>query len=57
MKEPTIEEARKTIAEWPDQDDFVCHHVQYYMYGGEPSDNSIELAQYWDKCNSKLKGE
>ena len=59
-KEITIEEAKKTIKEWYDQDDFVCRNVNYYMYGGEPTDNSIELAQYWNKCKailSKLKGD
>ena len=50
MKDPTIEEACAVLIEWPDQDDFVCRNVQYYMYGGDPTDNSIELAQYWNKC-------
>ncbi len=52
MKTPTKEEAIKVIKEWPDQDDFVCRNVQYSMYGGEPTDNSIELASYWGKCHS-----
>ena len=52
MREPTVDEACATIIEYPDQDDFVCWNVQYCMYGGEPTDNSIELASYWSKCKA-----
>lgn len=55
MKDPTIEEACAVLIEWPDQDDFVCWNVQHSMYGGEPTDNSIELAQYWRKCKEIVK--
>jgi hypothetical protein len=54
---PNLEEAKSTIDEWPNQDDFVCQHVQHSMYGGEPTDNSIELAQYWNKCKSMVLKE
>lgn len=52
MKTPhiTYDEALKVFREFPDQDDFVCQNVQHYLYGGEPMDNSIELAQYWSRC-------
>ena len=56
--EITMDEAIKTIINYPDNEDFICWKVQYYMYGGEPTDNSFELAQYWDICKSMvLKGE
>lgn len=55
MENPTIEEACATLIEWPNQDDFVCWNVVHSMYGGEPTDNSIELAQYWSKCNLLIK--
>jgi hypothetical protein len=55
------EEAFKTISEWPDIDDFICQNVTHSMYGGEPTDNSIELAEYWEKCktivNAKSKSD
>ena len=50
MKTPTKEQAEKIIIEFPDQDDFVCRNVKYFISGGEPDDNSIELAAYWSKC-------
>ena len=52
---PTIEDAIKTLIDYPDKDDFVCWNVKHYMYGGEPTDNSIELAQYWEECRKLVK--
>ena len=52
MTEITVDEAIATIVEYPDKDDFICWNVTHSMYGGEPTDNSIELAAYWDKCKA-----
>ena len=54
MINPTVEEACATLIKWPDQDDFVCWNVQHSMSGGEPTDNSIELASYWNKCKKLI---
>ena len=44
----------KFIKEWPYEDDFVSHAYSQTMYGGEPSDNSIECACYWRKKYNKV---
>ena len=50
MKNPSKAAAIEVIKEWPDQDDFICRNVRQFMNGGEPDDNSIQLAQYWSAC-------
>lgn len=42
------------IQENPNQDDFVSHTYSQTMYGGNPSDNSIECAMYWQKEMDKV---
>lgn len=54
MREITVDEAIATIIDYPDKDYFISWNVVYSIYNGEPTDNSIELAQYWDKCKTIL---
>ena len=54
-EEITIDKAVATIIEWPDKDDFICWNVRHYMVGGDPTDNSIELADYWERCYKIIK--
>lgn len=44
----TLEEAKETINEYPDQDEFVNKH--YRLIGFEGDDNSMDLAWYWEDC-------
>ena len=47
----SIDEAVGVIKEWGvDCDNFVSVHYQQKLYGGEPSDNSMECAQYFHTC-------
>jgi len=50
-KKVSIEEAISVIGEWGvDCDNFVaCNHRQF-LVGGDPTDNSIELSEYFLKC-------
>lgn len=47
----TDKEAFETIKEWGvDVDNFVAHNCQNTMCGGDVSDNSIELSDYFMDC-------
>lgn len=50
MKTPKLQEAINTLKEFPNVDDFVARKAQPFMNGGEPDDNSLELAAYWNSC-------
>ena len=51
MKGISIEEAVGVIKEWGvDCDNFVAMKYCQSMHGGEPSDNSIELSEYFLEC-------
>jgi hypothetical protein len=46
----TVEEAIQTMINYPCKEDFILWKVKHSMNGGELTDNSIELAQYWEQC-------
>ena len=51
MIKVSIEEAIGVINEWGvDCDNFVAHNYRQYMNGGNPSDDSMEKAQYFMEC-------
>ena len=51
MKEVSIEEAVKTINEWGvDCDNFVAHNYRQSLVSGEPTDDSVELSEYFLNC-------
>ena len=52
MSKPyTDKEAFETIKEWGvDVDNFVTCNYRQTMCGGDPSDNSIELGDYFMDC-------
>lgn len=49
-REITLEEATKVITEFPDIDDYVQAHYQQFLTNGEHNDNTIDSANYWNKC-------
>lgn len=55
-REPTLEEAQKVMADYPEQDDYVQAHYQQFLTNGEHDDNTVEAAIYWNKCK-KITGE
>ena len=47
----STEEAVEVIKEWGvDCDNFVAHNYSHRMVSGGPTDNSIELGEYFLKC-------
>lgn len=50
-KEVTLEEAMKVINEYPSIDSFVSENCQAHAgMHNEYYDNSVELAEYYSKC-------
>lgn len=46
-----IEKAKKIIEEHPDKNDYVCKYiVRSYDHNNNPTDNSIELDEFWEDC-------
>lgn len=54
-KEISIEEAKKIIAEYPDEDTYVQAHYQQYLRNGEHYDNTCDTSNYWNRCNKIVK--
>jgi hypothetical protein len=50
--EITIEEAIRVIETYPNADSFVCENCQGRLIDGEYDDNSFELADYYNECQS-----
>lgn len=49
--EISVDEAIGVIKEWGvDCDNFVAHNYRQFLIGGEPTDNSIDLSEYFSKC-------
>ena len=47
----SIGEAIYIIKEWGvDCDNYVAQNYKQYLVGGEPTDNSIQLSEYFLKC-------
>ena len=46
-----IEKAKKIIEQYPDKNDYVCKYiVRSYDHNNNPTDNSIELDEFWEDC-------
>jgi hypothetical protein len=51
IKEIPVKEAIKIINEWGvNCDDFVAHNYRQFLVDGDPTDNSIDLSEYFLKC-------
>ena len=48
--EITLNEAKIIIEKYPSEDEYILAHLSRFMNHGEADDNSIELADYWQKC-------
>lgn len=46
-----IEKAKKIIEQYPDKNDYVCKYiVRSYDHNNNPTDDSIELDEFWEDC-------
>ena len=45
-----LQQAKKVIEEYPDQNEYVNQHYIFGAVNGEYDDNSIECATYWQSC-------
>lgn len=43
-----FDDAVVIVKNYPECDDFVCAHYEFYSNGG--GDNSQDLAKYWQRC-------
>ena len=46
----SLEEAKKVMSEFPEEDDYVQAHYQQFLRNGEHDDNTIESSNHWNKC-------
>lgn len=47
----TLEEAQKVVEQYKYEHEYVCRNIQHFMNNDfEPTDNSIELADYYNEC-------
>jgi len=52
----TIEEAKEVIKKYKSEDDYIVANIKRFMnFLGDPDDNSIELAIYYQKCKIRAK--
>ena len=55
MRTISLDEAVGVIKEWGvDCDNFVAHNYHPVMFGGEPTDNSVEMGEYFLHCLRKV---
>lgn len=58
MKEITLKEAKEVIELYGNVDNFIDSHFRQYLSGmNEYNDNSMDLANYYYKCEKILNEE
>lgn len=58
IMEITLNEAEEVFENYTGIEDFVDNHFQQRLGGhNEYWDNSIELAEYWTKCNQIINSQ